>query len=186
MKRKLREHLILGVGIWLACYSVGAQDAGSPTTMPPVPESRVMHESFWYSAYASRSWVVGYAPKSTSLFLNPREFPQSPEAPVVWRVLYKGTLEGFCKTPYNARPTGLPSGSQALGYHYGLLGVTAHLSNGYPDGKHVVEPIIVPHASSSRPGGILIVGAPTQLTFAPDCKSPGKVSTPRHEPPLEK
>ncbi|MGC8740105.1 MAG: hypothetical protein ACP5QZ_00970 [Candidatus Sumerlaeaceae bacterium] len=177
----------LVVGLTCATSLVGAQEVASRSeqAVPPIPESRIMHESFWYSAYASRSWVVGYAPKSTSLFLNPRENPPVPRAPIIWQHAYGGTLKGFCTTTFGARPTGLPSGSTALSYHYGQLGITSKLDSGYPEGKRVIEPIIVPHTSSSRPGGTLIVGMPTQLTFAPECK-PAARGPKANEPPLEK
>jgi hypothetical protein len=156
--------------------------------VPPTAESRILHESFWYSSYADRSWVVGYAPKKTSLFLNPREYLSAVQGPTMWRNAYAGTFEGYCLTTYGSRPSGTPSDSPALAYHYGQLGITSHLSAGYPEGKRVVEPIIVPHQSSWRPGGVLIVGAPTTITFAPECE-PQQPKSERSRPvvqPLEK
>jgi hypothetical protein len=128
-----------------------------------------MNESFSYSAYADRGWVVRYAPRTTNLFINPREYPAGPTAGPIWDNYYHGTLEGYCKTTYGARLTGIPSDSDALAYHYGQLGITSHLSGGYPEGKHVVDPVVVPHSSSTREGGVLIMGVPTTLTFEHDC-----------------
>lgn len=157
---------------------------GNEAGLPPTAESRIMYESFWYSSYADRAWVVGYAPKTTSLFLNPREYPASVQAPTIWRTVYRGTLEAFCRST-SGRPTfGMAAGAPARAYHYGELGITSHLASGYPEGKRVVEPVIVPHASSSRRGGVLIVGAPTTLSFAQDCKPEKRRSC--SSPPLEK
>ncbi len=144
-----------------------AQPLGESSGLPT--ESRIFYESFAYSAHVDRTWVVGYPPKTTSIFLNPREAPVSPAAPVVWKHYYQGTFEGFCKSVSGARPCGIPSRSQALAYHYGALGITSHLAEGYPQGKRVIEPVLVPHQPSVRDGGILILGAPTTLRCAEYC-----------------
>ncbi|MCX7626785.1 MAG: hypothetical protein N2Z21_11350 [Candidatus Sumerlaeaceae bacterium] len=170
---KIFPAFLLGLGA-VAPVWAQSQAASSETGLPPVAESRVMHESFWYSSYADRAWVVGYGPKTTSLFLNPREYPSAVQAPVVWKTVYRGTLAAFCRSTSGQPTFGMEAGSPARAYHYGQLGITSKLASGYPEGKRVVEPVIVPHPSSSRRGGVLIVGAPTTLSFAPECRTKNK------------
>jgi hypothetical protein len=148
-------------------------------------DARMMHESFWYSPSIERLYVPGYVPKKTSLFVNPRVLPTGGYS-ILWDSLYHGTLSGFHAPLLRAQTITAPLGSPAFAYHCGTLGITSKLSSGYPEGKRVVEPVLVPGVASSRKGGILIVGSPTTLKLAGECTPPPRQEGAHVSPPLEK
>jgi hypothetical protein len=145
-------------------------------------ESRILRESFCYSATVERTYVVGVAPRVTSSFLNPRSAPTGFEGLSMPHYRPFPGIRGwyFCST--GGFSSGAPEGSHAHAYHTGDLGITAQLSHGYPDGKRVIEPVLVPVPATCRPGGFLIQGSPTQLRLTSEEPQP----PPRRTAPIEK
>lgn len=200
MKPQQRHRLVVLVAAALTAGASVTASAQAVAVSPAAPsletkhagEPRFYEESLWYSAKVERRYVVGYAPKKTSLFLNPREFRQAVAAPVFDAHFYRGSMDAYCWTIHNAPPaSGMPSGSPALAYHRGESGITGALSAGYPQGKRVVEPVLVPYQPFSRKGGVLIVGAPTAVSLEPACQTSqpsraGGGSSATSRPPLEK
>lgn len=125
-----------------------------PTPIPGIP----YQEYFNYSAYAKRSYVPGYTPHVTSLFENPRDYPWALCVLATPYYQYAGINGWFFSSPQGYQSS-VPKGSHASKYYRGELGITSNLRGGYPQGMRVVEPAIVPVASSMERGGIYIHGS---------------------------
>jgi hypothetical protein len=128
--------------------------------------SRVLKESFYYSAVARRDYAPGYVPYSTSLFVNPRANASIPNFLRPHYHFFGGIRGWFFGSPMGYQSC-IPPNSQALYQHQGKLEITKELAHGYPYGQRVVEPLVVPEGAYSKPGGFMITGAPTQLQLGP-------------------
>ena len=132
--------------------------AGARAQSPAAAER--YDEYYAYSSAVRRSYQPGFIPKNTSLFMNPRVFPSA-----VGRL---GDTYLYASRPgwHLGSPMGYTTGtnpeSPALAYLQGRQGITQVLRYGHPDGKRVIEPILVPSGATGERGGIFIgnPGAP--------------------------
>ncbi|RMH29562.1 MAG: hypothetical protein D6691_02540 [Candidatus Hydrogenedentota bacterium] len=180
----MKRYVLISAAVCLIAVGAVADEATrvEGTLLPSEAESRILRESFCYSASVERSYVVGVAPRVTSRFMNPRTPPTGFEGLGMPHYRPFPGIRGyyFCST--GGFNSGAPEGSHAHAYHTGDLGITAQLSHGYPNGKRVIEPVLVPVPATCRPGGFLIQGAPTQIRLASEEPAP---RAQRHAP-LEK
>jgi hypothetical protein len=111
-----------------------------------------------YSVYSSsvrRSYVPGYTPHPSSLYLNPRTYPHA-KGPLATPYIQYGRKPGWFFGSPNGYQSMVPPASHALGYNQGTLGITSHLGRGYPDGQQVIMPILKPVDPAAEKAGVFI------------------------------
>jgi hypothetical protein len=131
----------------------GAGSASGATAEVGIP----YNEYFNYSSFARRSYAPAYTPHLTSLFENPREYPNALCVIATPYYQYAGMHGWFFGSP-NGYQSSVPPNSHALAYNQGELGITANTRYGYPQGLRVIEPVIIPFSSYAERGGVLITG----------------------------
>jgi len=125
----------------------------------------VYNEYLSYSPYVKRSYVVGYAPKVSSLYENPRTYPNA--AGRLGEVYLYANMAGWFFGSPSGYQTSVPPHSSVLAYCRGEQNITKNLDDGYPDGKKVIEPVLVPYAAYTREGGTLINCGAAPLNIVP-------------------
>ena len=162
------------VAALVRCASAGMSGPEAPQPAVPVaiatpaPSAGVVaaggyKEMFCYSSVVRPNYVPCYTPHRSSLYENPREYPQT--LCVMGTPYYQyGRIPGWFFGSPNGYQSSVPPGSHALAYHRGELGITEHLNGGYPEGLRVVERVLVPYSQYCRDGGFYIsAGSATQL-----------------------
>ncbi len=127
----------------------------APSVDAPAAQPQNYNEYSAYSATVRRSYVVGYAPKVSSLFENPRTYPCA-TGPLATPYLQYANRAGWFFGSPSGYQSSVPPGSDALAYNEGGMEITKRLSRGYPEGKRVVQPVLKPVDAVVEKGGILI------------------------------
>ena len=151
-----------------------APPAVAPVPLPwymssqPLPQAGAVYDQYdCFSPKVKNSYIIGSTPAPTSMFVNPREYPRALGVMATPYTKY-GNMNGwyFGAPRIFEQSTVAPMGSNALRYFQGDLGFTENLSRGYPDGKRVVEPVVIPYANYSKSSGYFIQGATPAVGIA--------------------
>lgn len=165
---KLVALVLAAAAVSNVVYAGGEMVQPVPAPAPVVNPAIVPYnEYFCYSTYAYRSYVPGKTPHASSLFENPRTYPQALCVMATPYYLYAGLQGWFFGSPLGYQ-TSVPPESDALAYNQGRLGITDKLAHGWSEGMRVIEPVIVPLNGGCRSGGIFIsAGRSTVAVAAP-------------------
>lgn len=125
----------------------------NPTAAPGGPVD--YQEYSVYSATVRRSYVPGYTPHPTSLYLNPRTYPAA-KGPLATPYNQYGGKPGWFFCSPNGYQSLVPPDSHALAYNRGELGITSRLGRGYPDNQQVIMPVLKPVEPVAEKAGVFI------------------------------
>lgn len=177
----VKKGLVLAAGVLAASWAQAGGEVSElavPAAAPaPIGAPGQYNESFCYSSYAQRSYVPGFAPQISTLFENPRVYPEALCVIATPYHQWAGVPGWFFGSP-SGYLSSVPPGSHALAYERGELGITNQLARGYPQGMRVVEPVIKPVNGYCKPGGVLILSnSATQVPVATPLPAPGQSSS---------